>query len=169
MKLLILSDTHGNYPMAIRALEKAGRVDQIVHLGDDIEDARIIETIIGHQVIKVPGNCDPVAAEYREFSMSIEGVNIFITHGDSYNVRKDLTKLYKKAVEKSAQLVMYGHTHIAAIEKIGDILFVNPGCLSYNCQHISYAILTLAGGKVEAEVMPVTWVDGDSKRGTVIE
>lgn len=156
MKILILSDTHGNYPMAIRALDKAGRVDQIVHLGDDIEDARMLETIIGRPVIKVPGNCDPGAAEIRDFFTSFEDVDIFITHGDRYTVKAGLAELYKKAVEKNARLVLYGHTHIAAIEKIGEILFVNPGCLSYKCQQNSYAVLTLAGGKVLAEVMPVT-------------
>ena len=53
MKLLIISDTHGDYPLAVRTVESAGPVDLIVHLGDGLEDARIIDAIVDLPVLKV--------------------------------------------------------------------------------------------------------------------
>ncbi|MCM2359287.1 MAG: metallophosphoesterase [Geobacteraceae bacterium] len=155
MKLLILSDSHGNYPLALSAVEKAGRVDQIIHLGDEIEDARIIELITGRRLIKVPGNCDPDAGEPRELSVTFGGRNLFLTHGDLYQVKSGLASLRKKAAETGAAIVLYGHTHLAAIEEIDGVLFINPGCLGARCRSASYALLTIAAGRVTAEIFPV--------------
>ena len=34
MKILIVSDTHGRHQALDRALEKAGKIDMFIHLGD---------------------------------------------------------------------------------------------------------------------------------------
>lgn len=155
MNLLVLSDTHGNYPLAIKALEDAGPVDRIIHLGDDIEDARMIEAIIARPLIKVPGNCDLGVEDARAVSVTFGGRKIFLTHGDRYQVKSGLTLLRKKAIAEQARIVLYGHTHVAAIEEIDGILFVNPGALCAACPHPSCAILTIAAGKVSAEILSV--------------
>lgn len=155
MKLLILSDTHGNYPLAIRALEEAGQVDQVIHLGDEIEDARMIELITGRPLIKVAGNCDLGSEESREISVTFGGKSLFVTHGDRYLVKSGLASLRKKAADAGAEIVLYGHTHVAAIEKIDGMLFINPGCLRHNCRSASYAILTIAAGKAAAKIKSV--------------
>jgi putative phosphoesterase len=155
MKLLILSDTHGNYPLAIKAIEQAGQVDQIVHLGDDMEDAFIIERIIGQPVIKVPGNCDFAAKVPRELCKSIAQKNILLTHGDKYNVKAGLAQLHKKALAERAHIVLYGHSHLAGIETIEEILFVNPGCLHRSSIKPTYATLNIFSGEVSAQIIPV--------------
>lgn len=156
MNLLVLSDTHGNYPLAIKAIEDAGPVDQIIHLGDDIEDARMIEAIIGQPLIKVPGNCDLGVEDARTVLVTRGGRKLFITHGDRYQVKSGLTHLHKKAVAEQARIVLYGHTHVASIQEIDGILFVNPGALCAKCPAPSYAMLTIAAGKVSAEIIPVS-------------
>lgn len=155
MRLLILSDSHGNYPLALSAVEKAGRVDRIIHLGDEIDDARMIELITGRRLIKVPGNCDAGAGEPREVSVTFGGRNLFLTHGDLYLVKSGLANLRKKAAETGAGIVLYGHTHLAAIEEIDGILFINPGCLGGRCRSTSYALLTISAGGVAAEIVPI--------------
>lgn len=155
MDLLILSDTHGNYPLAVRTLDKAGHVDQIIHLGDEIDDAWLIETITGRPVLKVPGNCDLGAGEAREVSISIGGRTVFATHGDRHNVKSGLAGLLKNAQEKKAEIVLYGHTHVAAVDTIDGILFVNPGSLRHNCRNPSYAVLTITPERVSAEIFPM--------------
>ena len=152
MKLLILSDTHGNYPLALRALEKAGQVDHIIHLGDELEDATILETILDRSLIKVPGNCDASRELGRDLLVDIAGIRFFITHGDRYRVKSGLSELHRKALEQKAQTVLYGHTHEAAIVRIGEILLVNPGSLSYKSLHTSFAVLSIIDGEVSAEL-----------------
>jgi putative phosphoesterase len=146
MKFLILSDTHGNYPLAIKALETAGRVDRIFHLGDCIDDARLMEELTGHRIIMVPGNCDLSAPESPEILTVLAGTTFFVTHGDRYNVKSGLSRLHQKACRENAQIVLYGHTHQSHIGEIDGILYVNPGCLRFNWSHSSYALLAIDSG-----------------------
>ncbi len=155
MRLLILSDTHGNYPLAVKALEEAGQVDRIIHLGDEFEDARMIEAIIGSPLIKVPGNCDLGVEDARTITVTLDGSRVFMTHGDRFQVKSGLARLHKKAAAEQAGIVLYGHTHLAAITEIDGILFINPGCLDYKCDTPSYAILTITAGRVSAEICPI--------------
>ncbi|HLO25522.1 MAG TPA: metallophosphoesterase [Geobacteraceae bacterium] len=155
MRFLLLSDTHGNYPLAIRALEMAGQVDLIFHLGDGIDDARLIEEITGHRFIMVPGNCDRSAPGPLDVTAVFAGLKFFITHGDNYNVKGGLSLLQKKALTENVQIVLYGHTHTGSIELLDGILFVNPGCLRYRWPKTSYAILSIDSGTARAELFPI--------------
>ena len=154
MKLLILSDTHDNYPLAIKALEHAGDIDQIIHLGDGMDDARIIEDISGKPVIMVAGNCDLSTSIPKDIRTTIARKEFFLTHGHSYSVKSGLTQLYNKAVSEEVSIVLYGHTHIPAIETINDVMFVNPGCLKHNT-FTSYATLSISSGNISAEIIEI--------------
>lgn len=155
MRLLVLSDTHGNYPLALKALEMAGPVDLIFHCGDGIEDARLLEEITGHRIVKVPGNCDLHAPEPHEVAPVIAGHKFFITHGDNYNVKGGLSLLHNKALKENARIVLYGHTHIGSIAEHEGILFVNPGCLRYKWPEASYAILSIDSTMLRAQIVQV--------------
>ena len=155
MRLLVLSDTHGNYPLALKALDMAGPVDLICHCGDGIEDARLMEEITGHRIVKVPGNCDRPAPEPHEVAPVIAGHKFFITHGDTYNVKGGLSLLREKAVEEHARIVLYGHTHVGSVAEHDGILFVNPGCLRYKWPETSYAILSINAGMPRARIMQI--------------
>ncbi len=155
MKLLIFSDTHGNYPLAVEALEEAGHADLIIHLGDAIEDARMIEAVIGRPLVKVPGNCDLGVEDARTVSVPCDGIKLLVTHGDRYQVKSGLAQLRKKAAAEQARIVLYGHTHRAAIEEKDGILFVNPGALSARCPDPSCAIVTISHGNIAAEIFPI--------------
>lgn len=154
MKFLVISDTHGNYPLAIKALEQEGGIRQIIHLGDELADARIIEEITDTQVLKVAGNCDLTSSELREITTTFGRKRFFITHGDKYNVKAGLTQLKRKAVEEKAQIVLYGHTHLASIEIIDGILYVNPGSLNQASSSTSYATICIKNNRVAAEIVP---------------
>jgi putative phosphoesterase len=155
MKFLILSDTHGNYRLAIKALEAAGRVDRIFYLGDGIDDARLMEELTGHSIIKVPGNCDLSAPEPPEIQTVLAGKTFFVTHGDRYNVKSGLSRLHQKASRERAQIVLYGHTHQSHIGEIDGILYVNPGCLRFNWSPSSYALLTIDSGINRARIIQI--------------
>ena len=152
--MLIISDTHGDYPHAVSAVESAGSVDLIVHLGDGFEDARIIEAIGQLPVLKVTGNCDPVAEAERDILVTLADKTVMITHGDRYAVKSGLSRLHKRAMELKVNIVLYGHTHHAAIDTIGTIFFINPGCLNTKSREASYAILTIDNGGIAARIIP---------------
>ena len=155
MRVVVFSDTHGNYPLAIRALEKIGVFAQIVHLGDEIEDARIIEELTGQPLLKVPGNCDMGCKDPSELLMEIAGRKIFMTHGDGYQVKSGLSTLWKKAAIEGAEVALYGHTHVAAVTMIEGILFINPGTLSTRSVGASCALLIFSPTEITAEIVPI--------------
>lgn len=161
MKLLIISDTHGNYPLALRAGEIAGTVDGIVHLGDGTDDADILAAVSGTPVVKVSGNCDSATAAPRECRGVYAGKRLFCTHGDEYNVKAGLGRLRQKALSENAHVVLYGHTHRAAIEKIDGVLFVNPGTLHKAAPAATFATLHIATDEVCAEIFTI---DGEIAR-----
>lgn len=156
MECLVFSDTHGNYPLAAAIVMQAGPVDLIIHLGDDAEDAVMLEQILSLKVEKVSGNCDPPGKHPREICDSLESTRILITHGDRYRVKGGLSELHRRAVDAGVDLVLYGHTHRAAVEKIDGILFVNPGSLYKGSSEKSYARITITDEGAFARIIPVT-------------
>lgn len=154
MKIVILSDTHGNQALAARILEEVHDVDHIIHLGDEIDDACFLEMVYGKEIIKVPGNCDYSASFPRERHITLAGKKTLITHGDLYNVKSGMEKLQEKAKAEKVEFVLYGHTHQASVQTIDDILFVNPGCLKKGFSELTYAILSIENESFSAEIIP---------------
>jgi len=65
MRLLAISDTHGNFSQVTHILEKAGEVDAILVAGDitnfgpEEKAKELFDLITEKTVLAVPGNCDP--------------------------------------------------------------------------------------------------------------
>lgn len=155
MKIAVFSDTHGNQALAARALEMAGNVDHIVHLGDETDDAAFLELLSGRTVIKIRGNCDFSTDSPRESLLTLEGKKFLLTHGDHYGVKAGLDKLARRAAAENVDVVLYGHTHIRSVLTIDGILYVNPGCLKKGFSEPSIALLSLDNGVVSADIVSV--------------
>jgi len=152
MKILVISDTHGNHLTPVEILEETG-ADMLIHLGDEINDALMIESIAAIPVIKVPGNCDHRSTEPRDLLQTIADRKFLITHGDLYKVKNGLHRLVEKAIELKASVVLFGHTHNPLIQKLDGVLLINPGTLMTGSDSKSYAILTVTPFKVTAEII----------------
>lgn len=159
MKIAVLSDTHGNYPLAIKMLDRIADLDCIIHLGDVLHDADIIEQALCLPVIKLAGNCDSAPKAKRELLLNISGRSLFLSHGDLYRVKNGIDKIYERASSVSADIVLYGHTHIPAVQKKGEILLVNPGSLKEAEVPQSLAIIHLNETEVSAEIIMLEDVD----------
>lgn len=153
MKIAVLSDTHGNQTLAAQALDMAGDVDHIIHLGDDFDDATFLEALSGRAVTKVLGNCDFAAGTPRETTLVLEDKKFLLTHGDLYGVKGGLEKLAAKAVEEKADVVLYGHTHLQSVQTIGGVLYINPGCLKKGFSKPSFALVSLERGTLVADIV----------------
>lgn len=163
MKIAVLSDTHGNYPLAVRMLDHISGLDSVIHLGDDLHDADIIELALRIPVIKLAGNCDCLPEANRELLLKISETTLFLSHGDLYRVKNGIERIYEKASSVSADIVLYGHTHVPAVQKMGAILLVNPGTLKENAAQQSLAILNLKKNESSAEIILVDDVDFSAK------
>ncbi len=123
MKLLIVSDTHGELDKLIELANKYTDYTKI-HLGDRGFDKEELDKL---GFIYVDGNCD--IGNNKEKELVIDNDKIFITHGDKYNVKFGLDKLYFKALSLNVNYVFYGHTHIQSLIETDGIPFINPGSL----------------------------------------
>lgn len=143
MKILVTSDSHGNYPLLFRASDAAAPLDAVIHLGDGGDDAELLNQATGIQVIAVAGNCDYHPSVPRELLWECAGMRFLLTHGDRYGVKRDLNLLEKRALQLGANVVLYGHSHQAVISTRSEILFVNPGTLTKGTSRTSYATLEI--------------------------
>jgi putative phosphoesterase len=105
------------------------------------------------------GNCD---GHRRELQTAIAAAGQ-TCHGEFGDLTLDGTRIallhshdgrqFRHALHSGEwDLVCYGHTHVAAIERFGDTLAVNPGAL-YRAQPHSFAVVELPA--LEATIVPV--------------
>ncbi len=155
MKIAVMSDTHGNVQLAVNVLQQNAMVDRLIHLGDHYRDGVAIGGETRLRVDAVLGNTDLDSEPWaeREKILELDGVRIFITHGDIYKVKQGIEHLIERAIEEDVNIVLFGHTHLPMKQHIGNILFLNPGCILSNNTSNSYAVLTLTKGIVEGEII----------------
>lgn len=131
MKVLVISDTHGQHDNLDRVLERECPLDLIIHLGD-IEDAdTYIEAAAECPVEAVRGNNDYFSKLPGEKILTLNHQKIFITHGHYYYVDAGMEQLIKEAKGRGVDIVMFGHTHRPIIRTKGELTVLNPGSLSY--------------------------------------
>ena len=115
-----VSDTHGELPASIA--EALAGVDRIVHAGD-VGARRVLEALESiAPVTAVRGNMDSGELEWQLQDMAVikvANVRIAVTHKAS--------AISARGLPEGTAVVVTGHTHRAAVERIGDVLFVNPG------------------------------------------
>ena len=132
MKILVVSDTHGDIGKLIEYVSKLEGIDYLFFLGDYVDDGIKLREILNIPATIVRGNGDYGRLEFNEDeTIEIQGKRIFLTHGHNYNLMSGLHSLYYKALEVKADLVLYGHTHLPKIIKKDGITIMNPGSPSY--------------------------------------
>lgn len=149
MKLLVLSDTHGEYQSLINVLLAEPDVDAIVFLGDGLSEAYLLEREEScPPVYLVRGNCDFSFAEPTEAFTAFGGVTTFYTHGNGYDVKSTTVGLKAAARARGADMVLFGHTHTAFYEYDDGLHVFNPGSLSRPRNgKPTYGIIDIIGGE----------------------
>lgn len=156
MKVLVISDSHGYISNAKTAIDKNPGIKMVLHLGDYCRDAAQLNQLYPDIDFEyVYGNCDiGVGSVPADKTIEIEGKRIFMTHGHRYSVKWDYSKLLEKAAYEEADVILYGHTHISAVDYVDNVLIVNPGSISESRSNMSesYAVLDVSEEKVNAEL-----------------
>ena len=146
VKIIAVSDSHGNFK-GLKALEKYfNECDYIFHLGDYYGDMDFFRLKYGRKIFAVKGNCDGGG---EERVIDINGFKILLVHGDRYRVKLSLTRLMLRAAELGVNAVFFGHTHSAVIEKEQGITFINPGAMSRFSKK-TYCLAEIDNGEIKA-------------------
>lgn len=130
-RILVVSDSHGRNENVQRAIEKAGKFDIMIHLGDVGNEYREVERMAGVPTYIVAGNNDYARGLLERNIIEIGGHRIYATHGHRQNVHFGVELLYYLALENDCDIVMYGHTHVPYLDEEDDVTILNPGSLTY--------------------------------------
>ena len=129
MKILVISDTHGEMPTDIRNIG----FDAVIHAGD-IGDAAFFGALgaaAGEKnLYAVYGNTDFVLSGYLPESVSAEigGKKFFVVHNLTAPHRI-LPPNESAIAAANAEIIVFGHTHTPLAEERSGKLFINPGSL----------------------------------------
>ena len=170
MTYLILSDSHGR-PDRIEEAVRRVRPDGILFAGDGLRDlarAELPALAQGYPLWAVSGNCDwlttplvindtLVEPEPEELIL-LEGIRVLLIHGHRYGVKGGLGSAVARAVQRDADLLIYGHTHLpvelhlrpddrrADLSVTKPLTLFNPGSLGD--RDASFGTLTLRDGQM---------------------
>lgn len=126
MKLLIISDTHGDTETMEKVRNYWKNVDAVIHCGDSELEPSYFE---GLDVHIVQGNCDLHDGFPEEELFELLNEKILVVHGHRHSVKSTLMPLSYRAQEVEASIVCFGHSHVLGAELQNGTLFVNPGSL----------------------------------------
>jgi hypothetical protein len=128
-KILVMSDTHGHRAAITAALARCSGADCVIHLGDHSRDAEIVRALTDKPVYSVHGNCDFSSEAPEEIELIVEGVRLCAVHGHKQGVKTSLLRLGLFALEKEANIVLFGHTHVPTEQFYAGATLYNPGSL----------------------------------------
>lgn len=119
MKLIVVSDIHGRYERLSALIDMHRDADALIFLGDGLSDLwRADAYIHGFTVYSVKGNCDGLSffSDHDapdELALSFEGYRFFAIHGHTRSVKSGLDGAIAAAHSRGADVLLYGHTHVA--------------------------------------------------------
>ncbi len=131
MRVLIVSDTHGNHENLEQVLQQEATFDLMIHLGDSEVDQEELVQVAKCPVEVIAGNMDRDPSLETEKIIQVEDYRILICHGHRAGVNSGLLRLEYQAREHEVDMVMYGHTHVPYLDENEDLIILNPGSISY--------------------------------------
>ena len=162
----LISDTHIAFPnekLPTQVVDAFRGVDLILHAGDiwipsvldELESAAPIKAAWGDDDLKVDLGHD--GRMMKERSIRLDGVNIWVTHEKPrYALLNPEGEQQVHPREDRPDVVVFGHTHYAAIETYKDVLLVNPGSATvpnYVPKLGTIGMMTISDGKAEARIV----------------
>lgn len=137
MRILVVSDTHGDLYTLMNVVRSQPTAEVIIHCGDGEEQAEELKmTFPDKKIVAVRGNCDWGSMLQPTETLRINGKTIFITHGHLYKVKMTMYNLVCAAREQKADIVVFGHTHNAMTDYDDGLYIMNPGsCHGYGATY----------------------------------
>jgi putative phosphoesterase len=163
VQVVVLADTHAPRRWRVcppRVAEHLRLADLILHAGDVCTAAVLAELAEYAPVTAVLGNNDgPDVAEWgtpRTTELDLDGLSVAMVHDSGAAVGR-LTRLRRRF--PSADLVVFGHSHIPLDESAPGLRIFNPGSPTDRRRqsHGTLGLLQIEDGRlIQAAIVPVT-------------
>lgn len=147
MRILVVSDTHGNETALCRVIEAQPTARVVIHLGDGVEEAEsAAHAYPDRKFHLIRGNNDGIAGRHYPTSeeLLLGGKRLFCTHGHGYRVKLGLYDAVCAARERGADMLLFGHTHQPLTDYEDGLYLLNPGSLGYGGTY-AFVDITPAG------------------------
>ena len=157
MKIIAISDTHGNIDAAERVIRRV-QPDTVIHLGDCVSDAeRLMALFPGIPFECVPGNNDYTSHLPFAKTVPAEGAIIYITHGHKFSVKLGTSALLRAAATVKADIALYGHTHTPSLRQVDGIWLMCPGTAKHEQprKNNTCGMIEIIGGKIQCKIMEI--------------
>jgi len=167
----LLSDTHISYPsqtLPPQIKDALSGVDLILHAGD-IWIPSVLDELESIAPVKAAWGDDDLEEDLggdsrmmKGHSLLLDGVTLWLAHvKPRYGLINPNQKSYfsRPGPQYTGDLpdvVVFGHTHVAAIEHYKDVLLVNPGSPTFPKYEVklgTVGLLTISSGEVEARIV----------------
>lgn len=126
-RVMVVSDNHGDAAVLEKIVDRhRSDVDAMIHCGDSEMPC---SSAVMAPFLKVKGNCDFDKAYPNEFTQDIADLRFFVTHGHLFDVKMSPMPLGYRGEEQGAQIVCFGHSHIAESFDHHGMIFINPGSI----------------------------------------
>ena len=154
MKILVLSDSHGNVNNMVLAVDQT-KPDMILHLGDVMRDGEKLHGFFPSIPFEqVPGNCDYAAFEPPEKLLFLGDKRVLMCHGHTLHVKSGLLTAMYAAMEQKADVFLFGHTHRIFSETRNGVAMLNPGSIG-DSRYPTYGILEISAGQIRITTVPL--------------
>lgn len=149
-RILVFSDSHASTGRMHRIIRDMKDVDGVIHLGDINRDIQFLEDNFPEiPIYGIQGNNDHTGLYPDEKLLTIDGKKIFITHGHGYLSGFDPSRMKSLPATQEAELILYGHTHVAEVEHFDGKILANPGSISRpRTGAPSYGVIEIENGKL---------------------
>lgn len=130
MRILVLSDSHGDVSSLCAAIRLHREADFILFLGDGEDDFfsfQVKELLKNKRFEALQGNCDFYSALPKERLLTLKETRILAMHGHTLLVKYGLESFIEKAKAENAAVAVYGHTHEPHTEYADGIHIMCPG------------------------------------------
>ena len=163
MRIALVSDTHlprygRRLPAELVRGIRAGRVDQILHLGDFTEPfvPALFEALAPFDAVAGNNDGDELLARFgREKILELDGLRLGLTHGDLGLGATTPERAGRTFEPAGVDVVAFGHSHAPLVQQVRDgPLLVNPGSPTDKRREYRYswALLEIGDGPPSAEI-----------------
>jgi putative phosphoesterase len=142
--VFVLADTHNRLPESVKEIAKGA--DEIWHLGDVCAQAVLDELrTVGPRVTVVRGNCDSNFEWPLVRNLGRGGLKFRLQHIPPDRPPDDV------------DVLLHGHTHVPRNERLGRVLFLNPGCVTRPNRGASPSVawLEITDAKITWKLIPL--------------
>lgn len=167
MKILLISDTHGQLKETLRILSNHQDADMVIHLGDIGFNLKYLK---GCEIVR--GNHDKNIQLPGRRKLRLEGRKALCLHGNifddetieevlrTHSIEEDdlmdvcMSTMYGKlaayAKRRGCDTVFFGHTHHQCFETVDGVTLLNPGSVCFGTPQSGYAIAEISGQQITA-------------------